>query len=210
MMRGKASVLALLMALLVGLSLPAVVRADGEPPECWGGADGDFWPDAETGQWWECVFDLTFGWIWVDGGGPPADFSNTGVSFNTSSIGCVLNTGRIGGGGNWNYGGLSMVQSLFGGSDGDGNNCDYHKVQPPGELRARAWMLRWNGTAWVACRDTGYVANPTSAWSYVGSFNMGSTADCGSGYYGTRGYGSIYEAGAWRGTYIFSPYLWIP
>jgi hypothetical protein len=198
------------LVLLIGLALPTAVHADGEPPLCDGPYDGDFWQDPESGQWWECVFDFTFRWIWVDAGGPPADFSNTGVSFSSPTLGCVLNTARIGGGGAWSYAGTSMVQSLFGGYDGDGNNCDYQKSQPPGELRSRSWILRWNGSAWVACRDTGYVYNQTSAWSYVGSFNMGSVADCGSAYYLNRGYGSIFEGGGWWGTYIHSPYMWIP
>jgi hypothetical protein len=81
--------------------------------------------------------------------------------------------------------------------------------QPAGELRARTRLQRWTGSAWQECKDTGYQYSNTSAYSWVVGFNMFGSPDCGNGSYRNIGYGSFYQSGAWRGSSLTSPSLYM-
>ena len=71
--------------------------------------------------------------------------------------------------------------------------------KPIGELRVRVVIQRY-ASGWSTCRDSGYVYNTSSTWSWLVGIDMGSYADCGSGSYRAWGYAAVYQAGAWRGS----------
>jgi hypothetical protein len=97
---------------------------------------------------------------------------------------------------------MTSILSMF-------SSCEAKKTQPPGELRARTYIQRWNGSSWYTCRDTGYTYSNVNAYSWMEGYNMGSTPDCGSGYYRGFGYGHLWESSVWRGGYRISPSIWM-
>ena len=106
-------------------------------------------------------------------------------------------------------GGSSLVSSLWAGSDNDHSLCDYHRYQPSGQMSVRGITARWNGSAWVLCRDTGTLYNGSTAWSMVVSSSMGTLADCGSGYYHQESTSRTYDSSSWHTNYITSGSKWM-
>lgn len=79
----------------------------------------------------------------------------------------------------------------------------------PLNLTSTVFSKMFSGASWQECHDTGYVYSNVSAYSWVVGFNMFSVPDCGNGSYRNIGYGSFYQSGAWRGTSLTSPSLYM-
>lgn len=77
------------------------------------------------------------------------------------------------------------------------------RVQGSGELRSRVILQKWNGSAWVNCKDSGYSYSSGAMSEWARSYNMGTAADCGAGTYRVLSYGHMYDAG-WRGNHIYT------
>lgn len=182
----------------VSVASPTSVRADMWPGDCGPSNDGQLKIDPETNWAWRCTYFASLDhWDWLPLGDVSwlQDFELWGIE--SSANGCVKSgagIGTIGG----TIGATSMVGSFWAGSVIDGQRCDAKRSQPPGELRARGLILRWNGSTWTVCRDTGFVYNPMTTWVGIVSYNMGSVADCGSGIYRMQSQTGAYDYGAWR------------
>jgi hypothetical protein len=212
MKRLRLTLLALTLC-VASLAGPASALAQEGPfvsffPACDGSHDGALFIQPETNWAYRCTNlgapDL---WAWVPLGDIDwlDDWQLWGIQ--GSSGGCV-NTGTGVGWGDFQAVGMSRVASHWAGLDADGNGCDYHRTQPPGELRDQIIVKRWDGSSWTPCRSYGYTYNTGNAWSMVTGWNMGLFADCGGGYYRSDGYGGTYDSGAWHTNYTISPYRW--
>lgn len=204
------------VAVVASLSVwtPGQALADFSFGTCDPANDGRTVIDPET-QWvWRCTYggDNWPEWIWLPLGDiswlKDEEFWGTQGSLAQGCVnalsGITNNIPTFG-----VLGGSSSVSSLWAGYDNDGKLCDYHRTQPPGELRVRGVTSRWNGSQWVLCVDTGYIYNGSTAWSIVASRTMGTVADCGSGYYRQETTGQIYDSGAWRVNSRTSPSRWM-
>jgi hypothetical protein len=80
--------------------------------------------------------------------------------------------------------------------------------QPAGELRVRVVIQQYSG-GWQTCRDSGYWYSTTRASGWLTGIDMGSAADCGIGSYRAWGFGALYQGGAWRGSSLLTPALYL-
>ncbi len=197
---GRAVPVAVLAAVLFSTVATVEVRAASPGPSepC---VPGTVWEDQSSGVKYICIYDELYGgsrWELLSSG-------QTGTSlftYRSSAYGCafdIVALSGIGGGG-----GNTMVRSFRWPCHGPGDRS----YQPPGELRVRTVLQRF-GTSWANCRDTGFAYNATSAWSLVGGYDMGGSPDCGAGIYRTWGTGQLYQGGAWRGSALATPSLFI-
>jgi hypothetical protein len=193
---------ALFGALLVGsvwsAGASAATPAPTEP--C---VAGTVWEDPASGVKYLCVYDELYGgtrWELLSGG----QRGNGAWTFRSSADGCVFLTV-----------GLTAINGYQG---GDTFVRSYRwpcatvadrSFQPPGDIRVRTVLQRY-GSSWTTCRDTGYGTNAVSAWTLVSGVRMGKSADCGPGLYRTLGYGQVYQGGAWHGTTLLTPSMWLP
>lgn len=184
---------------LVGLlPIGASAATPGPSEPC---VAGTVWEDLSSGVKYLCVYDELYGgtrWELLSSG-------QTGSSlftYRSSIYGCTFNIVALsmlsGGGGN------SMVRSFRWPCAKFGDRT----YQPPGELRVRTLLQRF-GSSWSNCRDTGFSYNASTATSLVGGYDMGGTPDCGAGPYRTWGTGQLYQGGAWRGSSLTTPALYI-
>jgi hypothetical protein len=191
---------AVLAAVLLAALVPVAARVatPGPSEPC---VPGTVWEDRSSGVKYICVYDELYGgsrWELLSS-------SQTGASlftYRSSAYGCVFDTvalSLLGGGG-----GNTFVRSFRWPCAGAGDRAS----QPPGELRIRTVLQRF-GTSWANCRDTGYAYNAAYAWSLVGGYDMGAAPDCGAGTYRTWGIGQLYQGGAWRGSGLATPSLFI-
>jgi hypothetical protein len=76
--------------------------------------------------------------------------------------------------------------------------------KPVGWLTARTVLYYFNGSAWLICRDSGWLASTdiASSWS-VGL--QSASPWCGDAWYGTDGYGFVWNGSVWRGGGLSSP-----
>ena len=191
-------VLGLVMARAVlAAGVAAATPAPSEP--C---VAGTVWEDPASGVRYLCVYDELYGgtrWELISSG----QQGNQAWSFRSSSDGCIFLTV-----------GLTTIGGLEGGDTFVRSfrwPCETiadRSYQPAGEVRVRTVLQRY-GTTWATCRDTGYATNAASAWTLVSGLRMGTSADCGPGYYRTLGYGQVYQGGAWHGTTLLTPAIWM-
>lgn len=197
---GRAVVVAALAAVLLTAMAPvgASAATPGPSEPC---VAGTIWEDLSSGVKYICIYDELYGgtrWELLSSGQ-----TGSGLFTSRSSIyGCTFNmvalTMITGGGGN------SMVRSLRWPCVGSGDRL----YQPAGELRVRTVLQQFT-SSWTTCRDTGFAYSNTAAWSLVGGIDMGGAPDCGVGIYRTWGTGQFFQGGAWRGSSLGTPALYI-
>ncbi len=188
-------VIAAYAVMAVGVS--AATPAPSEP--C---VAGTVWEDPASGVKYLCVYDELYGgtrWELISSG----QQGNQGWSFRSSTDGCIF---------------LTVGLTTVGGAEGGDTfvrsfrwpcaTIADRSYQPPGQIRVRTVLQRY-GSAWGTCRDSGYATNGGSAWTLVSGLRMGTSADCGPGYYRTLGYGQVYQGGAWHGTTLLTPPMWL-
>jgi hypothetical protein len=199
-MRVRPWVVGLLAAGLLAWSVPApIVRAAIPVPNepC---VAGTVWEDPASGVKYLCVYDELYGgtrWELISSGQSGAD----GYTARSSQTGCVMETVGLasasGGGGN------TLIRSLRWPC-----TSGYRLYQPTGEMRVRTIIQRY-ANGWSTCRDSGYAYSQAPAWTLVGGVDMGASPDCGTGAYRVVGYGAVLEGGAWRGSSLVTPSLWL-
>lgn len=92
-----------------------------------------------------------------------------------------------------------------------GENAHYYGSNPSdlpqGWLANATTVLRWNGSSWGTCRDSGFYYSG-GAWSWLNVNWQFVTPPCGDGYYATNSYGFTWDGGGWQGSPsgIFSGY----
>lgn len=189
------------LALSLSVALPGSVAAatSGPTEPC---VPGTIWEDVTSGVKYLCIYDELYGrprWDLLDDG----QSGSEGFTSRSSTTGCALDTiaisGVSGGGGN------AMVRSMRWPCLTYGDRSP----EPPGELRIRTVIQSYANGIWATCRDSGYQYNNALTASLVGGIDMGATPDCGPRYYRTWGFGQVYQGGAWRGSALYSPYLWL-
>jgi hypothetical protein len=192
---GRVLAAVLLASSLVAPSARAASPAPSEP--C---VAGTIWEDTASGVKYLCVYDEMYGgtrWELLSSGQSGAE----AFTARSTVTGCVLETVAIslaaGGGGN------TLLHSLRWPC-----TAGYRSYQPPGEMRVRTIIQRY-ASGWSTCRDSGYSYNTVTAWTLVGGIDMGASPDCGTGAYRTWGYGAVLEGGAWRGSSLLTPSLWL-
>lgn len=197
---GRAVVVAAMVALLLTALLPigASAATPGPSEPC---VAGTIWEDLSSGVKYICIYDELYGgtrWELLSSG-------QTGSSlftYRSSIYGCTFNIVALsmitGGGGN------SMVRSLR------WPCIDFRDRinQPAGELRVRTVLQEFT-SSWTTCRDTGFAYSNTTSWSLVGGIDMGGSPDCGAGIYRTWGTGQLFQGGAWRGSSLGTPALYL-
>lgn len=180
-----------------GARVSAATPAPSEP--C---VAGTVWEDLASGVKYLCVYDELYGgtrWELLAGG----QRGNESWTYRSSVNGCTFLTvglTSIGGEG----GGNALVRSFR----WPCATIADRSVQPPGQIRVRTVLQRY-GTKWGTCLDSGYGTNAGSAWTLVAGMRMGKSADCGPGLYRTLGYGQVYQGGAWHGTSLLTPAIWL-
>ncbi len=186
---------------LFGVVSPAVViaGAGGAPAEpC---VPGTVWEDPSSGVKWLCIYDEMYG-------GPRWDVLPSGQSgartwlARSSTYGCVLGAAGLSAA---SGGGASVIARSYrwpcaGAAD--------RSSQPIGEIRVRMVIQHFGGT-WTLCRDTGYAYNTSAATGWRAGIDMGGAPDCGTGMYRAWGFGAIYQGGAWRGSSLLTPSLFL-
>lgn len=196
----RSLLLAVSMALLTGAAVPiATSTASPAPSEpC---VAGTVWEDLSSGVKYICIYDEIYGgtrWEPL----AAAQTERDAFTARSSTYGCtfdaaVLSGASGGGGGNllrsYRWPCASPADRLY---------------QPAGELRIRTMLQRYAST-WTTCRDTGYLYSTVTAWTLVGGLDMGASPDCGPGLYRTWGFGQVYQGGAWRGSALVTPSLWL-
>ena len=197
---GRGVVVAVFVAVFLVALLPigASAATPGPSEPC---VAGTIWEDLSSGVKYICIYDELYGgtrWELLSSG-------QTGSSlftYRSSIYGCTFNIVALsrfsGGGGN------SMVRSFRWPCVDFGDRT----YQPPGELRVRTLLQRF-GSSWSNCRDTGFSYNAITSTSLVGGYDMGGSPDCGAGSYRTWGTGQLYQGGAWRGSSLATPALYI-
>lgn len=196
----RRSLRAVIAVLLLGGLWAAPVAAAGGPAPTEPCVPGTVLEDA-SGVKWLCIYDELYG-------GPRWDLLPSGQAgarawlHRSSSTGCVLGYAGLNGS---SGGGASTIARSYrwpcaGAAD--------RSSQPAGELRVRTVIQRFNGT-WTVCRDTGYAYNTTASTGWRVGIDMGAGADCGSGTYRAWGFGAIYQGGAWRGSSLTTPTLFL-
>lgn len=91
-----------------------------------------------------------------------------------------------------------------------GWSCQTHYDRPQNYIRLKYTFWKWNGSEWVVCRDTNFTYNTSTTWTMRRTQDHGTTPPCGTGYYGTQGYGYASHAGTWYGGGIWSGSHWLP
>lgn len=66
----------------------------------------------------------------------------------------------------------------------------------PGYLAVRWNLLKWSGSSWALCKSVAWQYNQTTTNDFS-SYKYYNTP-CGSGYYGTQGYGKVYYNSNWK------------
>jgi hypothetical protein len=180
-----------------GASVSAATPAPSEP--C---VAGTVWEDVASGVKYLCVYDELYGgtrWELLAGG----QQGNENWTYRSSVNGCAfLTVGLTSIGGE--SGGNTLVRSFR----WPCATISDRSVQPPGQIRVRTVLQRY-GTKWGTCLDSGYGTNAGSAWTLVSGMRMGKSADCGPGMYRTLGYGQVYQGGAWHGSTLLTPAIWL-
>ena len=184
--------MAVVFAIMAGTASPTLAVAAAAPGPAEPCVPGTVWEDVTSGVKYLCVYDEGYGgprWELLSS----SQIGAQGWLSRASSTGCTL--GIVG-------------LTAIGGSGADAIVRSYRwpcasfadrTYQPPGELRARVVIQRY-ASGWSTCRDSGYVYNTTTAWSWLVGIDMGSLADCGSGSYRAWGYAGVYQGAAWRGS----------
>jgi hypothetical protein len=186
--------------LVLALIVPGAAAAAGPPPgdAC---VPGTVWEDRASGVKWICIYDEAYGgsrWELLTGG----QRWNQAWLARSSATGCALGTAAI---------------TSLGGSGADAIVRSFRwpcatiadrTYQPAGELRVRVVIQRYSG-GWRICRDSGYWYSTTSATGWLTGIDMGSAADCGIGSYRAWGFGALYQRGAWRGSSLLTPALYL-
>jgi hypothetical protein len=189
---------AVLTAALLFASLALPAWADEPPPECGPANDGQIWTDPQSEIRYQCQYVSGFGWGW-HAYFPPEERYWESWMYGSPSL-WVWDSAEI------------LSSSTDGGSmevvsrQGDQVTPE---LQPPGWVAGNTILYRWNGSAWVSCRDTNYIFNNLWVHSWVVGFDMSSDPDCGAGYYLTQGNGWVWDGSAWRGGGGNSPYVWV-
>jgi hypothetical protein len=193
---------ALLGALLVGVVMAGgAVAATPAPTEpC---VAGTVWEDQASGVKYLCVYDELYGgtrWELISSG----QRGNRAWTYRSSTDGCIFLTVGL-----TSIGGLEGGNTFLRSYRWPCATVADRSFQPPGELRVRTVLQRYT-TTWATCRDSGYGTNAGSAWTLVAGLRMGKAADCGPGLYRTLGYGQVFQGGAWHGTSLLTPSMWLP
>jgi hypothetical protein len=193
---------AIAFAIVMSLTLGAVPAAAAGPAPGESCVPGTVWTDLESGVKWICIYDELYGGTRWELLSMPGQVGSQSWLARSSSSGCTL--GTVG----------------FTGSGGSGADAFARSYRWPcattqdrwtrraGEIRARAIVQRYNGS-WSTCRDTGYAYSTVTSWSWRVGLSMGSTADCGTGYYRAWGFASVYQGGVWRGGSLITPSLYL-
>jgi len=201
-MRGfRAPVGAALAAAAVLLLLVPGVTTGASPGPTEPCVPGTVWEDPSSGVKYLCVYDELYGgsrWELISSN----QAGTQAFTYRSSVSGCTFLTvglSRASGGG-----GDALIRSF---RPPCATVAD-RSYQPPGEIRVRVVLQRY-GSSWTTCRDTGYGYNAVNAWTLIGGIGMGSAPDCGAGPYRTWGTGQVYQGGAWHGSSLLSPALWL-
>lgn len=178
---------------------PMAVSAGNAPGD--GCVPGTVWEDESSGITYICIYDEMYGGTrWDILPGPRQSEGQLWLYRATS--GCTLGTAGLS---SVSGGGANMLVRSYGWPCADIGDRVW---QPAGEIRARVVVQRYSGS-WYTCRDSGYVYSTTYAQGWIAGLDMGAAADCGSGTYRTWGYGHIFQVGAWRGSSLLTPSLYI-
>ena len=179
------------------LALGQVAAADSCVP-------GTVMEDPVTGVKYLCIYDEGYGgphWVVLSTGQVGA----RGWLARSGATGCAYATvGLTGLGGD--SGAAAVTRSLRWPCAGSADR----RAQPPAELRSRIVIQVYRATGWATCRDSGFGYNTVTASGWQVGIAMGATPDCGPGTYRAVGFGSFYEASAWRGGSMSTGALWIP
>jgi hypothetical protein len=197
----RAALAAVLLAVLV-TAAPTASRAAAPGP-----ADacvaGTVWEDRSSGVKYICIYDEIYGgsrWELLESGQRGGDAQ----PYRSATYGCL---------------GMAAGLSALSGGGADAIVRSYrwpcaHQwdrvAQPAGELRSRVVIQRYGPSGWSTCRDTGYAYNTVAAYGWLAGYDMGSTADCGSGTYRALGFGGFYQGGSWRTGGLTTPSAWLP
>ena len=187
----------------IALIVPASVSgANGPAPNevC---VPGTIWEDLSSGVKYICIYDEVYGgsrWELLESGQRGGDAQ----PYRSTAYGC-----------------LGMAAGISGLSGGGADSivrsyrwpCAHQwdrMAQPAGELRSRVLIQRYNASGWSTCRDTGYAYNTVAAYGWLAGYDMGTTADCGSGSYRALGFGGFFQGGLWRTGSLTTSYVWLP
>jgi hypothetical protein len=74
---------------------------------------------------------------------------------------------------------------------------------------SRLDVLKWNGSAWYICRQTGWTYSYTGVnqWGPYGPetvYDYGGVASCGVGWYATRAYALVWDGAVYRGGTVWA------
>ena len=201
-MRAHLRPLAMAVAILAAGTFGAVPVAAAGPAPGEACVAGTVWTDLESGVKWLCIYDELYGGTRWELLSTFLQVWSQGWLSRSMATGCTLGT---------------VAMTALGGSGADAFVRSYRwpcatthdrVTQPPGDLRVRTTIQHYNGS-WITCRDTGYAYNTVSSFGWRVGVSMGTAPDCGTGYYRSWGYASVFEGGAWRGGTIFTPILQI-
>jgi hypothetical protein len=189
-MRARVASIPLALALLLSFSVPADAA---KPPPCGEAQLGQYWIDPDSGIVFRCTWREGFGYGWrAQHPLPPAQedawtFGDSQMSVKGSS---VLSDET--------FGHSSIVYSRAANFD------DTPIDKPVGWLSARTILNYFNGSAWVTCRDSGWVWNTdiASSWS-VGL--QSASPWCGDAWYYADALGWVWNGSVWRGGGITTP-----
>lgn len=88
--------------------------------------------------------------------------------------------------------------------------CQKNFSRSAGDIAVKYERYKWTSNGWRICTYTGWRNNTyrTYYWSVYGAA-PNRYASCGRGYYGTTGYGYVYNGG-WKGGTEWSGYHYLP
>ena len=194
-MRARIASIPLALALLLSFSVPA---AAAKPPPCDGAHEADLWVDPDSGIVFRCVHRVGLGWVWIASQqlpppkqGPVQKDDWTFGDSTMSVRGSAIESDET-------FGHSSIVYSL------DANFSETPVDKPVGWLTARTILNYFNGSAWLICRDSGWLDSTVIASSWSVGLQSGSPW-CGDAWYYTDGLGYVWNGSVWQGGGVTSP-----
>jgi hypothetical protein len=81
-------------------------------------------------------------------------------------------------------------------------NCSWLYDRPIGWLATNIQNWYWDGYSWLLCRESGWLYNQSVSSSNSYSWSLGLA--CGTGWYGTYGFGYAWRDDKWQGGNVWS------
>ena len=199
--------LAILFGALITVVNPAPAQADtcffagGTPCSCSGGITyGEITEAICSGAGFvtDC-FSL--------GGGNWECFAELSVSllYQTPAIDCVRGISGIK---QDSFGNLLTFAGSYASVLTNGVSCGGSWARPAGWLQVRNQLMRWNGSAWTVCRDSGWLVSGAVATNFTDMRAWG-VQPCGTGYYLANIGAYEYYAGSWNGGWTSSEWIYV-